>query len=84
MPLLGRHVPPARARRLTGQVLVELPDLFAMAPAGAEQPVHGGMDARVRIVAVGLPQPLDQRLPRGRRQMVVIELAEAEQERPPR
>ena len=41
------------------------------------------MDARVRIIAVGLPQAVEQRLLRFRRQLIVLELAQAQQQRPP-
>src|SRR5262245_42436111 len=42
------------------------------------------MDARVGILAVGLPQLLDQRLARGRGQLVFwVEIAQAQQQRPP-
>src|SRR5262245_24545675 len=41
------------------------------------------MDARVLVVAVGQPQPLDQRLPRRRGQSLWVELAQAQQQRPP-
>ena len=66
-----------------GQLAVDLIQLLAVAPSGAQQPVDGGMDARVIVVAVGLHQPLDQRLPRGRGQLFWVELAQAQQQRPP-